>query len=61
MTMIRKLPSARVREAVALVADQLGFDETEALAQLQARAESLQYRLHNYALLVIEGMVRFDE
>jgi hypothetical protein len=45
---------------VRLVADQLGCDEVEARTQLQERAASMQYRLHDYALLVIEGMVRFD-
>ncbi|MDQ1476275.1 MAG: hypothetical protein QOE62_1504 [Actinomycetota bacterium] len=60
MTPTRKLPSARIQEAVRLVADQLGCDEVEARTQLQERAASMQYRLHDYALLVIEGMVRFD-
>jgi hypothetical protein len=57
----RKPPSARIQQAVGIVADQVGCDEAEALALLRDRAEALQYRLHNYALLVIEGMVRFDE
>jgi hypothetical protein len=61
MAALKKPPSARIRQAVSIVADQLGCDEAEALARLRERAEALQYRLHNYALLVIEGMVRFDE
>jgi hypothetical protein len=54
------LPSPRTQEAVRIVAGQLGCDEDEALIRLRERAASVQYRVHNYALLVIEGMVRFD-
>ena len=54
------MPSARTQEAVRIVAGQLGCGEEEALTRLRERAESVQYRLHNYALLVIEGIVRFD-
>ena len=61
MAATHNLPSPRTQEAVRMVADQLGCDEDEALIRLRERAESVQYRLHNYALLVIEGMVRFDE
>jgi hypothetical protein len=53
--------SASTREAVSVIAAQLGCDEDEALRRLVERAESLQYRVHNYAVLVIDGMVRFDE
>jgi hypothetical protein len=61
MATVNKPPSARVQQAVRIVASQLGCGEAEALPLLRERAEALQYRLHNYALLVIEGMVRFDE
>jgi AmiR/NasT family two-component response regulator len=61
MAALRKPPSARIQQAVSIVAEQLGCGEAEAHAVLRERAEALQYRLHNYALLVIEGMVRFDE
>lgn len=61
MTAAGKPRSSRIQEAIRIVAHQLGCDETQALARLSERAESLQYRLHNYALLVIEGMVRFDD
>jgi AmiR/NasT family two-component response regulator len=50
----------RTLEAVAIIAAQLGCDEDEALRRLRERAESLQYRVHNYAQLVIDGIVRFD-
>jgi hypothetical protein len=53
-------PSPRTQEAVHIIAVQLGSDEDEALTQLRDRAKSLQYRAHDYALFVIEGMVRFD-
>jgi AmiR/NasT family two-component response regulator len=56
----RKDPSPRIREAVQLVAAQGGCDEEEALTRLRERAASVQYRVHDYALLVIQGMVRFD-
>ncbi|MDQ1385073.1 MAG: hypothetical protein QOG65_2452 [Actinomycetota bacterium] len=55
----RKDPSPRIREAVELVAAQAGCDEEEALTRLRERAASVQYRVHDYALLVIQGMVRF--
>ena len=55
-----KTPSPRTQEAVRIVAAQLGCDEEEALARLRERAASVQYRLHNYALLVIQGIVTFD-
>jgi hypothetical protein len=54
-------PSPRTLEAARIIAAQLGCDEDEALTQLRERAKALQYRVHNYALLVIEGMVRFDD
>lgn len=57
----RKGPSPRALQAVSLIAAQLGCDEAEALLRLRERAASMQYRLHNYALLVLEGMVRFDD
>jgi hypothetical protein len=51
----------RTQAAVAVVATQLKCDEEEALRRLRERAVSLQYRVHNYSLLVLEGMVRFDK
>jgi hypothetical protein len=54
-------PSPRTQEAVRIIAAQLACDEDEALTQLRERAKSLQYRAHDYALMVIEGMVRFDQ
>jgi AmiR/NasT family two-component response regulator len=59
--MRRNEPSPRTLEAVGIVAAQLGCGEAEALERLRERAASLQYRVHQYALLVIEGMVRFDD
>jgi hypothetical protein len=56
-----KPQAPRIREAVHVVAEQIGGDEDEAMARLRERAEYGQYRLHDYALLVIEGIVRFDE
>jgi AmiR/NasT family two-component response regulator len=56
-----KPPAPRIYEAVQVVTEQLGCDEDEAMARLRERAKYGQYRLHDYALLVIEGMVRFDE
>jgi hypothetical protein len=53
-------PSPRITQAAQLVATQLGCDYHEAMHRLRERAESLQYRVYNYALLVIEGMVSFD-
>ncbi len=47
-------------EAVRIVARQLGCDDEEAFRLLRERAERLQYRVHNYACLVIDGIVRFD-
>jgi hypothetical protein len=52
--------SSRTAEAARIVADQLGCSEEEALARLRERAFSLQYRVHDYARLVTDGMVRFD-
>jgi hypothetical protein len=56
-----KPPSPRIPEAVQIVARQLRCDDDEAMTRLRERAEYGQYRLHDYALLVIEGIVRFDE
>jgi AmiR/NasT family two-component response regulator len=56
-----KPPSPRIKQAAQIVAEQLGCDEEEAMTRLRERAEYGQYRLHNYALLVIEGIVRFDQ
>ena len=53
--------SARTLEAVRIIAAQLGCDEDEALRRLLERSESLQYRVHHYAQLVVEGIVRFDD
>jgi hypothetical protein len=53
-------PSPRTAEAVLLVAAQLGCGEDEALHRLRERAASMDYRVHDYALLVIEGMVKFN-
>ena len=61
MSRRRAVPSSRTREAAALVAAQLDCDEEEALTQLRERAQKLQYRDHDYALMIIEGMVRFDD
>ncbi len=44
-----------------MIATQLGCDEDEALRRLLERSESLQYRVHHYAQLVVEGIVRFDD
>jgi hypothetical protein len=56
----RYAPSPRTVEAARVVAGQLGCNEEEALRRLRERAESLQYRVHSYAQMVIDGMVRFD-
>ncbi len=59
---VRRYPwSEKTREAVTIIAAQVGCDEEEALRRLIERAEPLQYRVHNYVLLVIDGIVRFDE
>jgi hypothetical protein len=50
-----------VQEAVTMIAGQLGCTEPEALKRLQERAELGQYRLHNYARLVLDRIIRFDE
>jgi hypothetical protein len=47
-------------EATRVIAQRLGCDEDEALRRLGERAETLQYRIHDYAKLVIDGIVRFD-
>jgi hypothetical protein len=41
--------SATTRIAIAIIAEQVGCDEEEALRRLLERAESLGYRVHNYA------------
>jgi AmiR/NasT family two-component response regulator len=56
----RQPPSTRIAQAAQIIAKQLGCDDREAVRRLRERAEGLQYRVHNYARLVIEGMVRFD-
>jgi hypothetical protein len=50
----------RTAEAVRLIVAQLGCSDDEALTRLRERAKFLQYRVHDYALLVIDGIVRFD-
>jgi hypothetical protein len=50
----------RVHEAVRLIAAQLGCSDDEALERLRTRADDLQYRVHDYARLVVHGMIRFD-
>ena len=49
----------RTAEATQLIALQIGCDEKEALRHLRERAEALQYRVHDYAKLVLDGIVRF--
>jgi hypothetical protein len=56
-----RTPSPRICKAAQIIAEQRGCDEDEAMTRLRERAESLLYRPYNYALLVIEGIVRFDE
>lgn len=53
-------PSPRTQEAVRMIADELGCSDEEALRRLQERAANVQYRVHDYALLVLQGMVRFE-
>jgi hypothetical protein len=53
--------SPRIYEAVQVIAEQLGCDEDEAMTRLHERAECGQYRLHDDAVLVIDGIVRFDK
>jgi hypothetical protein len=53
-------PSPRISEAVGIVAEQVGCGEDEALRRLTERADAFQYRIHNYALFVIDGIIRFD-
>jgi hypothetical protein len=60
MSSTRYGPSPRTLEAARVVAAQLGCDEEQALHRLRERAESLHYRVHSYAQMVIEGMIRFD-
>ena len=55
-----RLPSPRTLEAARIVAAQLGCSDDAALALLRERAASVQYRLHTYAGMVIDGIVRFD-
>jgi hypothetical protein len=54
-------PSPRIQEAVEIIAVQLDCTEDEALIRLRERAEYGQYRLHNYAQLVVDGIIRFDQ
>jgi hypothetical protein len=60
MSSTRYAPSPRTLEAARVVAAQLGCDDQEALRRLRERAESLQYRVHSYAQMVIDGLIRFD-
>ncbi|MDQ1435413.1 MAG: hypothetical protein QOF59_2229 [Actinomycetota bacterium] len=60
MSSTRYGPSPRTLEAARVVAAQLGCDDQEALRRLRERAESLQYRVHSYAQMVIDGLIRFD-
>jgi hypothetical protein len=53
-------PTAITQSAVEMIVLQLGCSEAEALERLRTRAEYGQYRLHNYARLVVDGIVRFD-
>ena len=55
-----KPPSTRIHDAVQIIAEQLGCDEDEAMTRLRERAEYGQYRLHDYAGLVVDGIIRFD-
>jgi hypothetical protein len=57
----RNPPSPRIEKAVQMVAAQLGCDEDDAMIRLCDRAEYGQYRLYDYAQLVIDGIVKFDE
>jgi hypothetical protein len=50
----------RMHEAVRVIAGQLGCSNEEALEHLRTRSAALQYRVYDYARLVVEGMVRFD-
>jgi hypothetical protein len=52
--------SPRTRAAIRVVAEQAGCSEDEALGRLVERASIGQYRLHDYAGLVLDGMIRFE-
>jgi hypothetical protein len=43
-----------------MIAAELGCSDDEAFKRLKERADGVQYRVHDYALLVIQGMVRFE-
>jgi anti-sigma B factor antagonist len=57
-----RVPIDRQTEAaVKLIAEQVGWSDEEALERLTARAKEHQYRVHDYARLVNDGIVRFGE
>jgi hypothetical protein len=60
MTATRDSISPRTQQAVRIVATQLRCSDEEALLRLRERADSGQYRLHDYARLVVDGIIRFD-
>jgi serine/threonine-protein kinase RIO1 len=55
-----RVPSPRTVEAACIIASQVGCDEEEALVLLRDRAASFQYRVHTYAQMVIDGIIRFE-
>jgi hypothetical protein len=60
MSTTRDSISPRTQQAVRIVAAQLRCSDEEALVRLRDRANDGQYRLHDYAGLVIDGIIRFD-
>jgi hypothetical protein len=60
MSATRDSISPRTQQAVRIVATQLECSDEEALRRLRERANVGQYRLHDYAGLVVDGIIRFD-
>ncbi len=52
--------SARVRQAVKIVATQLACSDAEALARMKTRIDQTRLTLDDLAPLIIDRLVRFD-
>jgi hypothetical protein len=53
--------SAAVHQATGMISAQIGCDLSEALHTLKIRADAIGHTVHNTAVYVIDGTLRFDE
>ena len=54
-------PSDEVHQATGMISAQVGCDLSEALGRLRNRPDAISHSLHDTAVYVPDGAIRFDE